>query len=174
VTQFDRRSSIISLDTRRKLIRRAPLKHDMLRWNQFQRRDYHDIRKPTLSELGLTVTIGIAVKPLLGDFIVTVSDQRQSFQDVVQPVDAGMVKVARLTKKWGFLFAGGQAGYARTIRHKAISMLGDFEADKTLSEVLDAILNAHHDLQTKLYIIAISRDSDLRMLTIFERTRLLN
>jgi hypothetical protein len=98
------------------------------------------------------VTIGIAVKPMMGDFIVTVSDQRQSFSDVVSPVEAGALKVAQIASTWGFLFAGGQMGYARTIAQKARIALNFAQAPKeneeqrTFDEVRFAVSNAYSEL----------------------------
>jgi hypothetical protein len=93
--------------------------------------------------LGLVVTIGIAVKPVAGDFIITVSDMRKAFADNFLPTEWGDVKVAPIGTRWGFLFAGGQMGYARTIQRKALAVLG-FDPKVTFDQVKDAITEAYN------------------------------
>lgn len=157
VTQFDRRASIIPLDTRRKLIRREPLKHDTLGRDAARQRGNHE---RFLFDLGLTVTIGIAVKPIVGDFIVTVSDLRQSFNNEVQPVESGALKAAQIAGTWGFLFAGGQMGYARTIAQRArnalgyshVAMDGDIAEQKTFDEVKIAVMDAYNSVSDELVL----------------------
>jgi hypothetical protein len=139
------------LTIRRELIRREPLKHAILRPGFARKIEHqHENRRPLLRPQGSSVTIGIAVQSPFGHYIVLVSDQRQSFQNVYPSVDAGMTKVLLLSKCWGFLFAGAQAGYARAIRRKAVALLGDRKEDKTLEQVMDAVRAAYRQAEDEI------------------------
>jgi transcriptional regulator with XRE-family HTH domain len=133
------------LDRAPKLICREPLKHVSLRrypWGRGHKDGDHSSELQSRA-WGLVVTIGIAVKPVQGDFIITVSDMRKAFSDNFLPTEWGDVKVAPLGTRWGFLFAGGQMGYARAIQRKALDVLG-FDPNLTFDQVKDAVNEAYN------------------------------
>src|SRR5437773_6394118 len=92
------------------------------------RRGFADYRrlKPPLSEWGLGVTIGIAVKGFFHDFIVTGTDARYSFGRAVQSIDDAAAKYKRLSKNWAFLYSGNDLTRVRALHTRAKSILGAF------------------------------------------------
>jgi hypothetical protein len=57
--------------------------------------------RPTPAEMGLSMTIGIAAIAAFDEYIVTVTDMRQSFGEEIQGVDFGELKDIHLFNRWG-------------------------------------------------------------------------
>jgi hypothetical protein len=106
--------------------------------------------------MGLAVTIGIAAAPIgAGDrpYIVTVTEMRESFGEVLQGIDIGRAKFRRLTRNWGFVFAGGDARYAGPIARAITQKLGGMAATNDLDEVKDAACAAYRENREK-YVVS--------------------
>jgi 20S proteasome alpha/beta subunit len=106
---------------------------------------------PDPSSVGLSVTVGTALKPASGnDFIVTVSDMRVSLGNFVGGVDVGTHKVQRLDDYWGFLGAADDLGYVSPLREKARDLLFDISGRRSLLQAREVVTNAYHSVRTEV------------------------
>jgi hypothetical protein len=113
-----------------------------------------DKRRHSLSPLprdvGLTVTIGIAIKSAFGNpYIVTVTDMRVTLDDAVPGVDAGQLKELRLDEHWRFLFAADDMGYVSPIGDTARAKLSEISGRHTLAHVREAVTCAYQTVRTE-------------------------
>lgn len=104
---------------------------------------------PSLAELGLALTIGIAAKPPgTSAYIATVTDMRIGLGDNVPGVDIARVKLSRLDAYWGFLFASNETGYIRPIAEKARATLAAIHGRRSLAQAVTAVVDAYQSVRS--------------------------
>jgi hypothetical protein len=104
----------------------------------------------SLAELGLAVTIGIAAKPATSEYIVTVTDMRISFGDIIPGIDLAQVKMYRLDQYWGLLFAADETGYVRPIVDHARAELSKIDGRATTLHVRSAVIDAYQSIRSEV------------------------
>jgi hypothetical protein len=124
------------------------------------------IARPSPTEMGLGVTIGIALAPQFlsvnEKFIVTVTDLRESFGDELQGIDIGRSKSMRISRDWGFLYAGGDARFANPIARRARQALMFLERH-SMETIKDAVCKAYSEIReeqvVKRFLMPINYDN---------------
>jgi hypothetical protein len=133
--------------------------------------DRRDPLSPSPKDVGIYVTIGIALRPIMGnEFIVTVSDMRVSLGDTVGGLDLGTIKDLRIDDHWGFLFAAEEIGYVWPIRDRARQILSDLPGRHTLAQVRASVTNAYHSVRTEAAFNKYIRMYDFESMADFIKT----
>jgi hypothetical protein len=109
-----------------------------------------------LADYGFNVTIGIAAKSKDDECIVTVSDRRTSFDDLVPSIDSGVNKNWFIGKNWGALCAANDTCFVLPIISRANNLLSERGGTESIGDVklavCDAFADVRRDYVTRQYL----------------------